>query len=173
MRGALGTLVVLASGLTGCRSETDVVVDAPRADTPVSSAKPVDRLTPGELAEGNVNAFGIPVPRGMRLDANFADAAHIVGTARAEDVANYVRERVQVERVEIGAARTVFPQAYVKGDPSKRVFRIEVIADGPTTRLVIRDLTRPPAEQGLSEEERWRKAGFSPTGQPLNPRELR
>lgn len=175
MRRTLGSLVALATVASACRNDADGSADVVGAAAPSSSAvpmRPVDRLAPGELAEGNQSAFGIPVPRGMRLDANFADAAHVVGTVRAEDVANYVRERVQVDRVEIGAARTVFPRAFVKGDPSKRVFQIEVIADGPTTRLVIRDLTRPPAEPGLSEEERWRKAGFSPNGEPLNPREL-
>ena len=32
------------------------------------------------------------------------------------------------------------------------------------SEMTIRDVTPPPVEPGLSEEERWRKAGFSPQG---------
>ena len=35
--------------------------------------------------------------------------------------------------------------------------------------LVVRDLTPPPVVPGLSEEERWRRTGLRPNGQPLDP----
>jgi hypothetical protein len=35
--------------------------------------------------------------------------------------------------------------------------------------MTIRDVTPPPVEPGLSEEERWKKAGFAPDGKPIDP----
>ena len=158
---------------SACQSSPDGGSAAsPAARASAKPRKPVDRLAPGELAEGNEKVFGLAVPRGMKLERQFVGAAHMVGRVKPEDVANYVRERVEVERVEIGAARTVFPRVYIKGDLSRKVFRIEVVADGATTKLVIKDLTRPKAPEGLSEAERWRRAGFSPDGKPLNPKKL-
>lgn len=115
-----------------------------------------------------MKVFGFVAPAQLRLERRYPDAAHFVGQARPEAVANYVRERVAVERVEMGAARTVFPRVAIKGGPAGHVFRIEVVNDTPNTRLVIRDITPPPTAPGLSEEERWKKAGFGPNGAQLD-----
>jgi hypothetical protein len=75
--------------------------------------------------------------------------------------------------VEIGAARTVFPAARIKGGPEGRVFNLEVLPDGPRTRLVIKDVTPPPPPPpGLSDAERWRAAGLTPDGRPLDPKQF-
>lgn len=161
---ALGALI---AGL-GCDSDGSVV--GPGAPLPAASgAKPVDRLAPGELPAGQSEAFGLVLPRALRLDARFPDGAHASGPVTPEALANYVRARVDVAHVEIGAARTVFPRARIKaGNPAKS-YRIEVVPDGPRTRLVIRDVTPPPTVQGISEEERWRRAGMTPNGELLKP----
>ncbi len=151
--------------LLGCNSTEEPSAPAPAAS---KGQKPPDRLAPGELAPGKVEVFGFVAPRQMRLERRYPDAAHFVGQARPEAVANYVRERVAVERVEMGAARTVFPRAAIKGGPQGHVFRIEVVTDTPNTRLVIRDITPPPTTPGLTEAERWKKAGLRPDGTQID-----
>jgi hypothetical protein len=138
---------------------------------PASSIASADRLLPGELAEGHERAMGLAVPRDMRLLRVFDDSAVARGRIAADAVSNYVRKRVDASSVEIGAARTVFPKAHVKGQPDSKVVRIEVLADVDSTELMLRDLTPPEVPVGLSEEERWRKAGVVP-GKPFDPNSL-
>jgi hypothetical protein len=138
-----------------------------------SAPKPVDRLAPGELEQGADRAFGLVLPKGLKVIRRFTDSVHAVGRVRPEDVANYVRHRVKVHRVELGAARTIFPDVKItEGDPH-RVYRIEVISAGPgSTKLEFYDVTPAPKIEGLSEAERWRRAGFKPDGTPLHPEKL-
>lgn len=167
-RAGLWAVALAALAVAGCESGPDGPSPiGPLPPTPSGAARPLDRLAPGELAPGLVQVFGFVAPRELQLERRFPDAAHLAGTVRAEAVANYVRQRVETERVEIGAARTVFPAARIKGGPPDRIFRIEVVQDGPTTRLVLRDITPPPTTEGLTEEERWRRAGIGPDGKPL------
>jgi hypothetical protein len=160
--------VVLAlCALPGCKDDPPDVA-TPAAST-VAKRKPKtpDRLAPGELEQGDAEAFGFRAPQKMRQSAHFGDAAHFVGRVPPEAVANYVRERVAVAHVEIGASRTVFPRARIKGGDAARVFRFEVVPIRGGTRLVVRDVTPKPAVQGLTDEERWRRAGFGPDRKPL------
>jgi hypothetical protein len=170
------TLAALALALaaTACRRSAPDDGSSQAAPNAGGSAArpPVDRLAPGELAEGSTSAFGLTFPRKMRLERRFFDAAHATGNVPPEAVANYVRQRVDATHVEIGAARTVFPKVHIKGGPPDKLFRIEVIANGPTTQLVLRDVTPPPVEPGLSEEERWRRAGMTKDGKLLDPKTM-
>lgn len=138
-----------------------------------SSTLPLDHLAPDELAPGKVEVYGFAVPRGMEVESRLADRAYIGGRVSPEALANYVREQVVVSHVEIGAARTVFPMARIKGGPSDRLFNLEVLPDGSQTRLVIKDVTPPPPPPpGLTDAERWRAAGLGPDGRPLDPKTL-
>ena len=166
---AIGLAIGLAFGaLPGCESKQRIEF-GPSAS---SSARPMDRLAPGELAPGVAEVWGFVAPREMRLDQRFPAEAFFVGAVAAESVANYVRERVDAERVEIGAARTVFPAARIKSGKPDRVYRFEVLKVGAGVWLVIKDITPPPLEPGLSDEERWRKAGLTPDGKPLDPKKV-
>jgi hypothetical protein len=139
------------------------------------NAKPLDRLAPGELAQGASQVFGFEVPIDMKIQGQFPDVAYLEGRVAPEAVANYVRERVEVEHVEIGAAATVFPSARIKRGAPERIYQFEVIRDRGHTRLVIRDITPRPADvpKGTSTEERWRRAGRGPDGRIIDPSELR
>ncbi len=143
---------------------------------PTASAKPLDRLEPGELAPGLGQVFGLPVPEGMRIKGAFDRSAFLEGNVRPEALANYVKDRVNIEHVEIGAARTVFPGARIHGGAPERRYEIEVIAgDGRPTQLVVRDIT-PHGRNGpatMTEADRWRQAGRAPDGRPLDPSQLR
>ena len=138
-----------------------------------ASAVPLDHLAPDELARGNAEVYGFAVPRDMQIESRLPDRAYISGRVSPEGLANYVREQVVVSHVEIGAARTVFPMARIKAGPADRVFNLEILPDGPRTRLVIKDVTPPPPPlPGLTDAERWRAAGPTPDGRPLDPQKL-
>jgi hypothetical protein len=132
----------------------------------------VDRLAAGELAPGRTEIWGFVAPEAMQLDQQFPAQAFLSGNVSPEALANYVRTRVEAERVEIGAARTVFPAVRIKGGTPGRVYRMQVLGDGPRSRLVIEDITPPPVEPGLTDEERWRRAGLTPDGKPLDPKKV-
>jgi len=171
------SLAVLLVALGACRSkDAPSAAPAPSAAAAAAAAvkKPVDRLAPGELAPGDSSLFGLPLPRGMVVEGKFKDFAVANGRLSAEAVANYVRDHVLAEHVEIGAARTVFPSVRIKQGAPDRAYRVEVLQDGLTTRVVVRDITPRPAPKvdGVSAEELWRRAGFSRDGKPLNPKAL-
>jgi hypothetical protein len=173
--GQCRAAVALAWVLAACQDEPPVVpADYGSARPPqVYSGQPLDRLAPGELAPGKGDAFGLVLPRRLRVDGKFAREVHASGRVAPEDLANYIRKRVTVKHVELGTARTVFPQARINTGNPGHVYRIEVVAGrAGTTRLVVRDITRPAAPQGLSEEERWRRAGLGPDGRPLDLEKL-
>ncbi len=175
MRLLWPTLAVATLVGAGCRSRQEPTSTSSRAAASQSaqaSTKPVDRLLPDELAQGKAVVFGFPVPRDMSVERMYPDAVHIAGSVRPEAVANYVRQRVAALHVEIGAARTVFPAARINGDKTHHIYRIEVIASSGRTLLVIRDITPPPTAQGLTEAERWKRAGLTPDGKIADPRSL-
>lgn len=139
--------------------------------TPIANVnKPVDRLAPDELAAGNAEVFGFVVPREMQVEHRYKEATHLIGPVKPDALANYVRERVVVSHVEIGAARTIFPDARIKAGAPDRVYELDVIPEPGVTRLIIRDTTKPKVEPGLSDAERWRQAGLTPDGRPLDPK---
>ncbi|MCK6591455.1 MAG: hypothetical protein L6Q76_28205 [Polyangiaceae bacterium] len=138
-------------------------VEAPRP--------PVDKLEPGELAEGSEKAFGLPIPRAMRIEARFPDAVFATGTIAPELLLGSVQKRVVSEGVEAGPAKTVLPRATLKNAPTS-IVHIEIVSRAGSTSLVVRDVTRPPAKDGLSEEQRWKELGLTPQGEPLDPTQL-
>jgi len=157
----------------GCSAKRSAPGAAASAAPITSTTTPLDHLAPDELAPGKLEVFGFPVPRGMEIESHITDRVYVRGRVSPEALANYVREHVAVSHVEIGAARTVFPMAHIKNGPTDRYFTLEVYADGPSTRLVIKDTTPPPPPlPGLTEAERWRAAGLTPDGHPLDPSKL-
>lgn len=159
-------------GALGCDDEPKKT--PPPRPSAVSSVRPLDRLAPGELAPGKRQVFGLEIPVGMTIRGQFREVAYVHGAVAPEALANFVRERVVVDHVEIGAARTVFPQARIKKGAADRFFRIEVIAGNRITELVVQDVTpHPKPQENLSDEERWRRAGRRPDGKPVDITELK
>lgn len=146
----------------------------PPATSPSAAASlvPIDRALPGELAEGTELAFGLPLPRVMKARNTFEDVLFAWGPVPADQVANYVRQRVVAEKVETGAAKTLFSRATVKARPGLLI-SVEVLSHGQDTELQVRDVTPKPAKQGQDPEDRWRELGFKPDGTPLDPEHLR
>jgi hypothetical protein len=163
-------LLLACSALCACKKppppDADVVPSASVAPPPS------DRLAPGELSAGDGNVFGLPVPREMQVALRAPDSALVVGEVEPEALRNYVKERVVVGFVEVRPDRTVFPTARIKDGPPDRVFDIEIGRDQKLTKLHIRDTTPVAPPPGLSDAERWRRAGFTPDGKPLNLKQL-
>jgi hypothetical protein len=59
----------------------------------------------------------------------------------------------------------------VKGEPETKLVRIEVVREDDSSLLIVRDITPHPVAPGLSDDERWRKAGVVP-GKPFDPKAL-
>jgi hypothetical protein len=167
---SLSWLVLACSTLGSCKEppppDADIVPSASVAPPPS------DRLAPGELSPGDGNVFGLPVPRAMQVALRAPDSALVVGEVEPEALRKYVKDRVVVGFVEVRPDRTVFPTARIKDGPADRVFDIEIGRDQKLTKLHIRDTTPVTPPPGLSDAERWRRAGFTPDGKPLNLKQL-
>jgi hypothetical protein len=160
--------VLLVSLAGACRREPAPPIEERAAP----SSKPLDRLAPGELAAGTDRAFSLTLPEKLKVVRRVGTTVYARGTAKPADVATFVRERVVASHVELEKNRTVFPNVTVRGaDPARR-YRIEVLADGAQTELIVRDVTPVPMPPGLSEEERWKRAGLAPNGRVLNVEKL-
>src|SRR5258706_231399 len=90
-------LTIACGAFAACRKDDETVEPAPlpalptRADT----APPADHLGEGELLEGTEKAFGLTLPRLVKVDSRFVDLVYASGTPRPDAVANYIRERVR------------------------------------------------------------------------------
>lgn len=166
---ALVGLCAASGASAGCDGEPQAPPSASR-----STPKTPDRLAPDELAEGKSALFGLKLPVGMQVEARFLQSAHASGIVSAEKLANFVRQRVEVARVELAGSGMVFPQASIRGGDPTRRYRIEISSKGRTTKLSLDWLNppKPPPVTGLSEEQRWQRAGISPDGKLIGQQEL-
>jgi len=167
------TLLVAAAALSGCkRHGAPAASAAPQASAATASASaappPLDHLGPGELPPGTAIAYGLLLPTGMKLLANFPGKAEAIGPLRPEDVANYVRDHVTATRIELGAVGTVFPAVRVKGGNPDVTLRIEVVPLGNRTKVIVEDVTPPRVHVAIdpneTDEMRLRKAGYNADG---------
>jgi hypothetical protein len=151
----------------GCNSERP---PAPRGEAP--SERTPDRLEEDEQLPAAETAFGLPIPSGMQLTRHFNDTAYFSGPLKVNQVLEHIQANVMSREVEMMSQRVVFSRAYIKGDESKRLVRIEIAETPEGSQVYLRDITPPPSPRGLSEEERWSRAGRKPDGTPLNPNQL-
>lgn len=162
-------IVALAACLalgTGCRRK-------PPPDT--TDAAPIDHLAPDEVVEGQEKAFGLPLPRASHVKARFAKSVHVVSPIEPEKIANFVRARVENGTVTVGSSGTHLENVTVRAEPTRRLtidIRAAHLTDAAKSELVIQDTTPPPFDPNLSEEERWKKAGLTPSGAVLDPKRL-
>jgi hypothetical protein len=135
-----------------------------------SSTPPLDHLAPGELQASAEFAFGFPIPTTMRIERAFPNAVHLVGEVEVQGLIRYVQAHAQTKTLELKGNAMVFESVRFKAAGPTRLYRIEITGRGPTTRMLIKDdtLTDSPPEPGLTDEERWRRAGMKPNGEPLD-----
>lgn len=168
-RTALTALAMLLA-LAACG--TDAPAPPPPSSAHAAPATPPpapDRVDPNEVPEGAESAFGLPLPRSMRVEARFPDAVRAEGRVPLDALANYVRARVVAERVETGPAKTVFSRATLKASPEK-LLRVEVIAFADRTEMIVRDVTRPAAAGVVKPTDPWNKPGFDPRDRQADPK---
>jgi hypothetical protein len=167
-RSALAACLLCAS----CHSKAGTAPVGSAQAQASAEAKPLDHLAPDELAAGNAEVWGFAVPREMQIDHRYAAEAALIGPVKPDALANYVRDRVVVSHVEIGAGRTIFPNARIKAGATDRVYELDVVPEPGLTRLVIRDTTPLKVSPGLSDAQRWQQAGLTPQGRPLDPKKF-
>jgi hypothetical protein len=171
-RAAAIALALALATLGGCkRRPPPTLAPLEAAPTATASAPPADHALPNEIAEGAEKAFGLPIPRRMRVVSRFDDVVFASGDVAPELVVGYVRQRVLAGHVEAGPTTTVFTGATLRSDPT-HTLRVDVISRNGDTDLTVRDETRPPVRGGLTEAERWKELGLSPNGAPLDPTHL-
>ena len=163
---ALGLSLTL-SACSSCKRKTE--------DAPKTEEAPSDRLGPNEVVEGTEHAFGLPLPRLSRIAARFATSVHVTSSVTPEQLANFVRKRVKEGTVTQGTSSTKLDNVVPRDDPQKRI-TIEVrplhTGNGLKSEMVVRDITPPPFDPKLTDEERWKNAGMTPNGQLLDPKKV-
>jgi hypothetical protein len=167
-RLALGLLVVLA--LSGCRDPSRPSASrspAPSAHRPTSP----DRLAPGEVVEGAEQAFGIVLPRSMHVERRFSDEIVAKGPVDPDALAVYIRHRVSGGTLELGR-QSIFRGVHVAGDGGDRTLEIRIERAPSNVLLVLRDVTPPAPEPGLSPDQRWQKSGFDRSGKIVDPAQM-
>jgi hypothetical protein len=107
----------------------------------------------------------------MTVRARFDDVIFVAGDVPAHRVANYVRQRVVADKVETGPMKTIFPHAVVRDQPGVEL-AILISPHGDATEIQVRNLSLVKSTPGLTQEERWRAAGFKPDGTLLDPTHL-
>ncbi len=148
--------LLLVSLASSCRDEQKVEQQV--------AAPPPDHLAPGEHLPDTELTFGIEVPRGMRVTARFPDVAQLDGSLGISQLVSYYKQHVAVAAVEMGASQAVFPRAYIRGDEKKHIYRIVISKHGKRSKVRISDITGAPVVEGLSEEQRWERAGLQQDG---------
>jgi hypothetical protein len=148
---------------------------APPAPAP-SAAPSTDRLAPGEIAEGRERAFTLPLPLHSKVKAQFPGSIHVASPHTHEELSNFVRTRVKDGRTSSGASETRFDSVIVTTDPSKTLsiqVRPAPITSGEyRSQMVISDVTPVPEEPGMTDADRWKKAGMTPDGKLLDPKHM-
>lgn len=154
----------LSSLAAGCKEPPH----RPPAEVAIQEPPAPDRLTPGQLLEGDDEVFGLRLPEHTTLLAVFRTSASMEGPYDPLDLAAYLKPRLDASHVEMAGEHILFPKARIRGGKDE-IFRIEVAKAPRGASLQLRNITPPRAEQGLSEAERWRKVGLTPEGELLDP----
>jgi hypothetical protein len=165
---------LLALTAAACRKEEATEHEpAPLPALPSSpDAAPADHLAEGELLEGTEKAFGLTLPRQVKVDSRFVDLVYASGAPRPDAVANYIRARVRYGTVRIGAANTLFEKVQMPEAPGREIsIRVAAGDNGRGCVIEMRDVTPPKPLEG-SEVDKWRAVGLSPDGKILDPQHL-
>jgi hypothetical protein len=163
-------LAATATATSGCKSKNPT--GSTSSARPPASAPP-DRLAKGEIPEGKERAFTLPLPLQSSIRARFATSIHVGSTHSREELANFTRARVKEGTSSVGASETRFDNVIATKDPSRRLtieIRTAGVAGDFRSQMVVSDVTPAPEEPNLSDADRWRKAGMTPDGKLLDPK---
>lgn len=138
-------------------------------------AGPMDHLAPGEAPEGREKAFGLTLPQSSTVRTRWGGTIGVVSALSPEQLSNFVRVRVKEGKVVSGTSSTRFENVVVPAEPKRRLtidVRPTRLVDGLRSEMTIEDVTPPPLDPKLTEDQRWKKAGLTPDGRVLDPKNL-
>ena len=166
MRAVAATVLVCCVAEGGCKCGDSASTSSP---APLLSISRPDRLAPGELPPGKDVVFGLRLPSAVKVVVREPFRVQCEGRVQPETVANYLRSHIDIdaESVDIGAAKTIFKSAVVRGTKEPRL-RIEVVKIDRGTRLIIQDMT-PAKMEPMSKEEIWKIHGYDKEGKRIDP----
>jgi hypothetical protein len=135
---ALGVLVL------GCS-------DRPAEPAPPSASTPRIVVSPGALAEGRIEAFGLQLPASSSLKKRSPSSVSVEVASSFDETLAYLRERV-----EIGAERRVKKRLFLedvalRGRPEGPRLRIALRALSSTTEVVV-SVEASPTDEPLEDD---------------------
>jgi len=119
------------------------------------------------LAPGKEAAFGVPLPAALRVILREPFRVQSEGRVQPERVSNFLRGYVEAQSVDVGAVKTIFDRAVVKGT-TEPVLRIEVVKISRGTQVIVHDLS-PARIPRLDPADVWKLHGFDETGTRMDP----
>lgn len=119
--------------LAACSSKVEEQV-APSASAP----PPAESVDANSLVEGEAEIFGLRLPSRASVNRRTPLAAGAQIPWQFDRVANYFRERLDAEEVEVGPRNTIFRHAKIKGDTSGETFNVVVKRTGHTAEVAFR-----------------------------------
>jgi hypothetical protein len=173
---SVATVAIVATCATACKKDDVDELQTPTGATAAvagDAQAPRDHLADGELLESATRVFGLALPQGVTIESNMPPQVVASGEPKAADVANYLRSRVAMGSVKVGAASTMFVGVQVPSNPGHELsIRVEPRANGKGVLMTIRDITPPSIDPSLTEEQRWRQVGILPGGKIADPSHL-
>lgn len=169
-RRRLTLVLVAALAASGCRSKER---EAP-APSPSATRAP-DRLTEGEIPEGRERAFTLPLPLHSAIKARFGRSIHIASPHTREELSRFVLARIKDGKTSTAGNTTQYEKVLVSKDPSKTLsihIRSAALGGEYKSQMVVEDVTPMPEEPGLTDADRWRKAGLTPEGKLIDPKHM-
>jgi len=171
----VGLLLLLGA----CRKDDAVTIITPVTGPSSSpSAVPIDHLAPSELLEGDAKAFGLVLPRGVRVDNAFVDVVFASGPVSRDAMVSYIRTRVREGKLIppsfATAQRSTFDHVRIPAMPDKEfvVYVEPAVGAVGMTKIEVHDITPGKAANLPDEAARWAAAGLKPNGQLLDPTHL-
>lgn len=112
---------------------------APAPSSSIRAPVAPDALAEGEIEASSEEAFGLMLPRGLRVTRREFNMVTAEGSLKPEDVSNYIRSRVKEGDTETGPGRTSFLRANVLKPATtwRGTLRIDVEGDAKYTQLRI------------------------------------
>jgi hypothetical protein len=161
-------LIAVAALASACGRETPAPAPAAGA-----SSLPLDRVAPDEVSEGQDKAWGLTLPRQMKVESRFADRVVATGDVPVDAAANYFRARVKDGKSVVGASQTIFEHVKPKADPSHDLYiRVDSAKNGKACRVTIYDTTPTPSSLAPDQATQMKNVGLTPQGKLADPKHL-
>lgn len=112
-----------------------IVQPPPRGAGSAAPAAP-DQLDEKELVETPISAFGLPLPKGFKVNRRTPSNVAAIGPVPLPDVVEYIKSRVDAT-VDVSGDKTTFEHVKVTNprEPWEGTLKIEVMKRGTATAI--------------------------------------